>query len=255
MDAILETWEIQRQRQYRRFVGFSAGVHLVAALMFLLSPNWRPARQLPGVVRIDLVAVAPAAAVRRPAPPKPKPLPKPKAAPKPKPKAKPVPKAPIVDKKVLPKDPVAKPTPKPPAVAPAEEVMEYEDVMAQLRKDATEDFPEAAPQPAAPAARIGPVGGPGRLITAEEAAWRERVRAYVLRGWVLAPGFRSQALVTTVDVRLSAGGDVMNTHVVQRSGNPWYDESVERAIQKAAPLPAPPESGSWQFRFSPTDLR
>jgi len=254
VDAVLETWEVQRQRQYRRFVGFSAGVHLIAALLFLASPNWRSAQRLPGVVRIDLVAVAPPAAVRRPAP-KPKAVPKPKVAPKPKPKVKPVPKPPVVDKKVLPKDPVAKPTPKPPPPAPVEEVMEYEDVMAQLRKNAKEDFPEAAPQLASPAARVGPAGGPGRLISAEEAAWRERVRAFVLRGWVLAPGFRSQALVTTVDVRLSASGDVMDTRVVQRSGNPWYDESVERAIQKAAPLPAPPESGSWQFRFSPTDLR
>lgn len=255
VDAVLEMWEVQRQREYRRFVGISAVLHLVAALLFLLGPSLRSPTRLPGVVRIDLVAVAPPAAIRRSAPPRPKPAPEPKAIPKPEPQVKPIPKPPVVTKQVLPKDPVAKAIPKPPPPAPAEEALEYEDVMAQLRAEATEDFPEAAPQLAQPATRIGPSGGPGELISAAEAAWRERVRAYVLRGWVLSPGFRSQALVTTVDVRLSASGDVLGTRVVERSGNPWYDESVERAIQKAAPLPPPPESGSWQFRFSPTDLR
>jgi TonB C terminal len=31
--------------------------------------------------------------------------------------------------------------------------------------------------------------------------------------------------------------------LVQRSGNPWYDEGVVRSIRKASPLPAPPEPG------------
>lgn len=36
-------------------------------------------------------------------------------------------------------------------------------------------------------------------------------------------------------------------------GNPWYDENVVRAIQKASPLPAPPEAGEWAFVFVPED--
>jgi TonB family protein len=42
---------------------------------------------------------------------------------------------------------------------------------------------------------------------------------------------------------------VLGTSTRQSSGNPWYDESVERAIQKASPVPAPPEAGDWQFTF------
>ncbi len=254
MQGVLESWEADRQRQYRRFVGVSAAVHLAGALLFVLNPSFGREPALPGVVRVDLVAVAPPAPARRPAP-KPKAAPKPKPVPKPKPAVKPKPKPPVVDKKVLPKEPVAKPTPEPAPPAPAEKPLEYEDVLAQLRENAKEDFPEAAPQVAPPAARTGPIGGPGRPISAEEFAWRERARAFVLQSWVLAPGFRSQPLVTVVDVELSASGDIRSTRIAERSGNPWYDESVERAIQKAGPLPPPPESGRWQFRFSPTDLR
>ena len=55
-------------------------------------------------------------------------------------------------------------------------------------------------------------------------------------------------------VRLSAGGEVLGTRVERRSGNPWYDESVERAIKKASPLPPPPEADEWLFVFRPEDV-
>ncbi len=260
MEAVLESWQEARRKQFRRLVGISAVVHLLVFLAFTTSPFRSRKVALPAVVRVDLVASAPA--IARPAPkpaPKPKAKPAPKPVPKPEPKPAPKPK-PVVDKKVLPKDPVAKPTPKPkpkPAVAPpapAPEELSYEDVMAKLREKDTEAFPEAGPD-ARPAERVGPLGGPGQVISAEEAAWRDRARAYVLQSWVLAPGFRTQALLTVVDVDISPTGDVVSTYVVQRSGNPWFDESVERAVQKAGPLPPPPESGTWQFRFSPRDLR
>jgi colicin import membrane protein len=71
---------------------------------------------------------------------------------------------------------------------------------------------------------------------------------------VLPPGFRTQPLSTEIRVQLSAGGEVLGTRVVRRSGNPWYDESVERAIKKASPLPRPPEADEWIFVFRPGDL-
>ena len=74
------------------------------------------------------------------------------------------------------------------------------------------------------------------------------------RAWVLAPGFRAQPLSTEVRVRLSSGGEVLGTRVVRGSGNPWYDESVERAVRKASPLPPPPEADEWLFVFRPQDM-
>jgi colicin import membrane protein len=71
---------------------------------------------------------------------------------------------------------------------------------------------------------------------------------------VLAPGFRTQSLSTEIRVRLNAGGQVLGTRVMRRSGNPWFDESVERAIKKASPLPPPPEADEWLFVFRPEDV-
>jgi TonB family protein len=71
---------------------------------------------------------------------------------------------------------------------------------------------------------------------------------------VLAPGFRTQPLETLVTVRLDAEGNVLGQPKVQRSsGNPWYDDSTVRAIQKAAPLPPPPAAGEWLIQFRPED--
>ena len=81
-----------------------------------------------------------------------------------------------------------------------------------------------------------------------------RAKIHVRRNWVLTPGFRTQPLETHVSVRLDAGGRVLGEpKVVRRSGNPWYDDNVVRAVQKASPLPAPPEAGSWPFVFRPED--
>jgi TonB family protein len=79
-------------------------------------------------------------------------------------------------------------------------------------------------------------------------------RIHVRRSWVLAPGFRTEDLTTELRVRLDAGGNVIGEpEITRRSGNPWYDDSVVRAIQKASPLPAPPEAGEWPFIFQPEE--
>jgi TonB family protein len=92
------------------------------------------------------------------------------------------------------------------------------------------------------------------LAPPEVVAWVRDARIHVRRVWVLAPGFRLQALETHVLVELDARGNLLGEpSITRRSGNPWYDESVVRAIQKADPLPAPPEAGKWPFVFRPED--
>ena len=178
---------------------------------------------------------APATAKPAPAQPRAKPkktvLPaQPRKAPKPKPKAKPAPKP----------EPAAEPQ------------VEYDDLLAKLRKEAGE-----ARDPAQLAGAQGALSGGGRRgvpVTPEVMAWMRRAKVHVTRAWVLAPGFRAQPLSTEARVRLSAGGEVLGTRVVRGSGNPWYDESVERAVRKASPLPPPPEADEWLFVFRPQDM-
>jgi TonB family protein len=107
---------------------------------------------------------------------------------------------------------------------------------------------------AAPTA-IGSPGSPdGVAISPEAAAWLKRAKIHVRKNWVVPPGFRTQALEAHVEVDLDASGGVRGTpRVSRRSGNPWYDEGVIRAIQKSSPLPPPPKAGKWNFVFAPAD--
>ena len=232
--------EDARRREFRRLLAYSGVAHLALLLVFTFSP--RPGgTALPAVVRVDLVAAGPPAAktvpaepIAKPKPPKPKKtvLPaQPSAPPKPKPKPKP------------------KPAPKPEPVA--EPQVEYDDLLATLRAEAGET---AEPAVVAGAGSALPGSGRGVPVSPEVMAWMRRAKVHVTRAWVLAPGFRTQSLSTEIRVRLSAGGDVLGTRVVRRSGNPWYDESVERAIKKASPLPPPPEADEWLFVFRPEDV-
>lgn len=262
MQQLLSSLEDERERQFRRFVLLSAALHLAFGLLFWWSPLKPAGTSLPAVVRVDLVTMADIAPAAKPAP-----------APKPAPAAKPPPPPPPPPevKKVLPKQPAPLPKPKPAEAKPApvkpkpqEKPKEqpkppepapevsYEDAIAQLRQEAGEPAPQPVEQAHAP-----PAGGPaglGQLISPEEARWRRDVKMHVTRAWILEPGFRLQQLETKLEVDIGPMGEVRGTRITQSSGNPWYDESVERAIKKASPLPAPPEADEWPFSFKPSDL-
>ena len=238
-----------RNREFRRMLVLSLVAH---AVMITLSMIERESSfvTFPGVVSVELVSLPRAVAVPTPAP-------KPAAAesiPEPEP---PPPPKPVVKKVVLPEEPS---TPKPKArkevvKAPPPPTEEgYADVMAQLRADAGESKPEpVVRRPAAPAA-TGSAGGVGVRVSPEVAAWLKKAKIHVRRAWVLPPAFRTQHLEAHVLVDLDAGGNVVGVpRVVKRSGNPWFDEGVVRAIQKVSPLPPPPEPGEWAFVFVPGD--
>ncbi len=161
-------------------------------------------------------------------PAKPRPVvPKPKPKPESKPKPRPEPKKPEPR-------PEVKPEPKPEAG--------YEDVLAQLRAKHGETA--VKPRPQAAPVEVAATGTVGARLSREEAAWRSRLRIHLRQSWVLAPGFRLQSLSTQVRVRLDAQGRVVGEpRVERRSGNPWYDDSTIRAVQKASPLPARDETG------------
>jgi TonB family protein len=256
MQQLLSNLEDERQRQFRRLVGVSAALHVVFVLAFWIGPIRRSGPVLPAVVRVNLVEALATAPAARPAPAA---LPKPLPPPPPPPVAKkvlpkqpaPLPKPKPVEAKPKPAEPKPKVEPKPEPKAkepePAPE-QELDDVLAQLRNEAGETAPKPVEQPAALPGG-GPAGGPGIVVDPETARWMREVKIHVTRAWILAPGFRSEALLTIVEVDLSPTGEVLGTSTQQSSGNPWYDESVERAIQKASPVPAPPEAGEWQFSF------
>jgi TonB family protein len=252
-------FEAARRRELGRLFALSCVAH--AGLFGLLAASW-PARHgdLPAVISVDLVGavprVAPAPAPARPAPPAPAPAAQPKPPPPPKPAKVVLPKDPVKQparKEKAPEKarPEARPEPRPKPEPPPEDL---EDVLAELRAEAGEKRPEAEPEPLA-AAEPGPPGpSGGALVSPEVAAWVRLAKLHVRRAWIVPPGFRTQSLVATLEVELDAGGRVVGEpDVVRPSGNPWYDEGVVRALQKASPLPPPPEAGRWSFAFDSSE--
>lgn len=237
----------RRRQEFRRTVGVSVVLHLALGLALWISPTGSSVAP-PAGVRVRLVSPPSSA-------PRPAPTPAPVARPKPKPK--PPKPAPVVlpTEPTTPKPkPAAKPKPKPeprPAPVPQTPPVEQDlsDVLDSLRDELGEEATPDAPVETAQADVQPGVPG-GQRVSAEVMAWMRRARVHVRRNWVVPPAFEMQTLVTTIEVDLDASGNVRGTPTVnQRSGNPWYDENVVRSIQKASPLPAPPEAGAWTFEF------
>jgi TonB family protein len=265
-DVAIDAQEEFRRREFRRFLIGSLILHVGVFLVLVIDPGGEVA--IPrGVVSVDLVSL--------PTPPAPKPAPK-KVAPEPaaKPVPPPPPKAPVQEKIVLPKEsrlPPPKPKEEKVAPKPAPEPVrkeltpedlarpqeqEYDDIMAQLRAESDEIFPESEPVEEAPPAPkpAGVPTGTARSISPEESVWMRKAKIHVRQAWTLTPGFRTQMLETHVSVDLDSGGAVVGEPtIVRRSGNPWYDDSVVRALEKASPLPPPPAAGEWSFVFVPDD--
>jgi colicin import membrane protein len=259
----LLTHDGERERLFRRAVGWSAAAHAVLLLLMLVSPFPRSRTTvLPGVMNVSLVAAAPSAPARAPARTPPPPTPKPEAKPEPKPEPPPPPKPEVkADKKLLPKESLKQPKPEPPKPKPApEKPLEYQDALASLRDELGEQAPEEAADPellasVQPGPRAGTPGqGPGDPIDPAVAEWIRRVKIHVKRNWVQPPGMRRQAIEAEVSVTLDATGNVLGTELTRRSGNPGYDEGVLRALEKSSPLPPPPESGDWVILFNPQEM-
>jgi colicin import membrane protein len=231
------------RREFRRLLVVSALAHLALALFLGFSPGGEIVMPQ-GVIAVELVAMpAPAAPAR--ATPAPKPAP-PAPPPPPEPKQVVLPKEPAP----LPAKPAAEPKPKP-EPKPAEPAAEkdYADVLSELRDEVGDEAPSPAPAPAA--AQSAAIGSPtGQPVPPEFLAWERRARIHIRQNWVVPPSFRNQPLRTSIQVELDAGGAVVGEpRIVKGSGNPWYDDGVVRSIQKASPLPAPPEAGEWSFVF------
>jgi len=82
------------------------------------------------------------------------------------------------------------------------------------------------------------------------------IKQKVERNWIKPTTFK-KGLSCTVMVRMMPSGDVLEAKVVKSSGDPIFDRSVEQAVQKAAPLPLPPDSSLFtsfrnlRFLFNP----
>ena len=86
--------------------------------------------------------------------------------------------------------------------------------------------------------------------------YKALIRQRVTHSWSRPLG-STKGLKCVVRVRLTPSGEVLAATVVQSSGNPVFDRSVENAVYKAAPLPLPDDPSLFdnfreiEFLFNP----
>ena len=261
MNEAAATIAVARGREFRRMVWLSASLHVVLSVAAVISlPSPFDDSELPAGPTIELVTpaelAARTAAVVRPAPPPPK------AEPKPEPVREPVPPPPPpADPVIIPEDthrrPAEKPKPKPKPEPVAREV-ETRPPAEEEQVDLEEFLLEQRilngeiPGRAEPQTKAQPVpgaGGTGAPDSPEVAAWKQKVRAHIKRNWTVQPGFRGKGLTALFDLTLTSGGDILDYDKERSSGNPWFDDSVERYLEAEDALPPPPYSGEFQILF------
>jgi colicin import membrane protein len=81
--------------------------------------------------------------------------------------------------------------------------------------------------------------GTGGLAGVRMRAYREELRSKIENAWTTPP--LSKGLKAVFFLSINKAGNVEQARLDQGSGNAVFDESLQRAIQKAQPFPALPE--------------
>lgn len=103
-----------------------------------------------------------------------------------------------------------------------------------------------APPPARSGVRGATGGGGARgtvRLSPELLDYFRRLEEKVRSSWILPGTLVRNAAKLEVELRIviEKDGRVSEARIEKGSGNPYFDDSVERAIRKASPLPVPPE--------------
>jgi protein TonB len=241
-----------REREWRRWLAISAALHVVLLLASTAVIDFFPSDREPPAGD-PFVLVTPDELAAMLSPERPARAPKP-AKPEPEAAVEPPPPMPKPEEVIIPEDANRKPVKTKPEVETertdtrprnSEEQVSLDDLLDETRIEQgsmpTGPVRQAQPRPGS--------GGTGDPVSPEIAAWQNRVRAHVRRNMSLPPGFRGKGLKTRAVVTLTSSGDVLGYEIDRGSGNPWFDEQVERYLTEETALPPPPNSGDWPLIF------
>jgi len=233
----------------RSFV-LSALVHIVLAAVLFLGVRWQV--HPPSTVEVELVDAPPpppAPVVEAPKPPpppkvepevKPPPVPKPdivlREKPKPKPEPKKVPPA-------KPKDDLELKKRMQEQLAMEQKALDQQRQERQLRELLAAQKADAARK--ASAARASALG-----------EYIARIQSKVRGNWILPQELQGNPEAIFLVTQLPTG-EVLLIKLLKSSGNPAYDQAVERAILKSSPLPLPSDRSLFdrelKLTFRPRD--
>lgn len=99
----------------------------------------------------------------------------------------------------------------------------------------------------AEAARIGEI----------QKTWAQELAEHIADRWLRPPGLPG-GLRCKARIEILPNGEVVSVKIIQSSGNPSFDVSVENAIYKSSPLPLPADPKAFvrvlQPEFTPESL-
>lgn len=268
MRRAADTPFVARDHDKRVAGALALGVHALFVLLLVFGVSWQT--EHPAPVMVDLwqslpAETSPPRAVSHPDPVKPEPKPVPKPAPVPKPVAEePPPKAPDIalekkraeterQKKLKAIQQAEEKAREASARAEADALKKARDKQAEQKKQALLRQMEAdelkqsmANEAAANAARAAKQAE-AQAAGARQAALSQIVGKYKdlisakVHGNTRPPDNLIGNPQVKFLVKLLPTGQVIDVRPLKSSGNPAYDEAVERAIWKSSPLPLPTE--------------
>lgn len=242
-------------------------MHILFFILLVFGISWQSRH--PQVTAVDLWSdlppppqpvepPKPAPEVKAPLPPQPEAKPEPK--PEPKPEAKPEPVKPdILLKEKVEKEKAEKEKRKREELqrlaevkrkVEAEQQRQTRDQMAKEEEERqTKQDREAALKTFQTEQAATQAAAQDRLVK----DYIEKIRAQIRRNVMVPPDIQGnpQAVYKVV---LLPGGYVLSAKLEKSSGVPAYDDSIERAINKAQPLPLPPDPALFP-RFRELDLQ
>ncbi len=222
----------------------AAGMHLLFLALLVFGVNWQRHVEPP----VNIVDLWPSAS---PAPPQVAPAPEPPAPPPPPEVKPPEPKV----AEPVPAKAAPRPEPAKPDIAIKDKLEKEKRAAEEKQKDAKKKEEEAQKAQAAEAQRAANEQAEAQRRAAEQAAsaqakliaeYKERIRNKIQRLVVMPPNVQSN-IEAEFDVVLLPDGNPLGVKLKRSSGNPAYDNAVERAILKAQPLPLPPDQALFRY--------
>jgi colicin import membrane protein len=215
---------------------FASTMHLLFIALLLFGVNWQKKVE-PQVNIVDLWS-PPSAAPPQAAPPPPPPEP-----PKPEvqPKVDPAPPQPVAKPEVVKPDIAFKDKQKVEKTAPR--VVEDKQKEAKKREDETQKTQQAEAQRLANEQAEAQRAVAAQAASARQAMIEKYRRAISdrIRRFIVQPPNLQGNPESEFDVVVLPDGNVLGAKLRRASGNAAYDSAVERAINRAQPLPMPPD--------------
>jgi colicin import membrane protein len=103
------------------------------------------------------------------------------------------------------------------------------------------------PKSAGPITKGGEAGegGGGAVRGIEFILYTQQLQRRVQESWIVTE--KRPELVASVTFRIQSDGEVQDVELMKSSGDGAFDQSVLRAVRKAAPFPPPPQSYADEF--------